>query len=64
MKSAIAALTVAFGAASALAGSVTPITIKGNGRLGPDIHNKRQTARLTQLTAFFKGNERFYIRGV
>ncbi|GBF63898.1 1,3-beta-glucanosyltransferase [Trichophyton mentagrophytes] len=44
MKGAIAALTVAFGAASALAGSVTPITIKGN--------------------AFFKGDERFYIRGV
>ncbi|KAM5435585.1 1,3-beta-glucanosyltransferase [Microsporum canis] len=44
MKAAIATLAVALGASSALAGSVTPVTVKGN--------------------AFFKGDERFYIRGL
>ncbi|KAK2846364.1 beta-glucanosyltransferase [Arthroderma sp. PD_2] len=44
MKATIAALAVALGASSALAESISPVTVKGN--------------------AFFKGDERFYIRGV
>ena len=54
-----ASLAVILGATGSLA--IQAVTVKGNGMLGVSVYCQQL---LTHSTAFYAGNERFYVKGV